>query len=325
MEITGKTVMVTGGAGFIGSHLVDALGKEGPNKIIAVDNYFLGSNENLTDAVERYGDRIEIVNADVTDLDVMRKIFQKNYCDVVFNLAVQPLPYSLDHPKECSDNNVEMVTTLCNLQREKLFNVLLHFSSSEAYGTARYRPMDEKHPLGPSTPYASSKAAGDLLALSYYRTFGNDVRIIRPFNNYGPRQNMGSYAGVIPLTINRILDGEQPIIYGDGEQTRDYIYVTDTARMAIEAVKRDSVKGMTINIGSGQETSILKVISTIAKLIGYEGSIRFEPPREGDVRGHIANIYLAKDVLGFAPKVDFNMGMAETVEWYVRKRGGRRA
>jgi len=322
MEITGKTVMVTGGAGFIGSHLVDALTGEGVNKIVVVDNYFLGSNENLRNAVDGYGDHIDIVKADVRDIDVMRKCLRKDRCDVVFNLAVLPLPYSLDHPKECSDSNVQMVTTLCNLQKEGLFDVLLHFSSSEAYGTARYRPMDEKHPLGPSTPYASSKAAGDLLALSYFRTFGNDVRIIRPFNNFGPRQNMGSYAGVIPLTINRILDGEQPIIYGDGKQTRDYIYVTDTARMAIEAVKRDVVKGMTINVGSGQETSILKVVSTIARLTGYDGPFKFEPPREGDVRRHIANIFLAKDTLGFEPKVDFDTGMERTVEWYVNKRGG---
>jgi len=314
--------MVTGGAGFIGSHLVDALIEERPDKIIVVDNFFLGSRENLAEAIERYGDHIEVIDADVTDLPVMRGIFKKYYCDAVFNLAVQPLPYSLDHPKECSDNNVMMVTTLCNLQKENMFNILLQFSSSEAYGTARYRPMDEKHPLGPSTPYASSKAAGDLLALSYYRTFGNDVRIIRPFNNYGPRQNMGSYAGVIPLTINRILDGEQPIIHGDGEQTRDYTYATDTAKMAIEAVKRDAVKGMTINVGSGRETSVLQVISAIIKISGYKGEIRFEPEREGDVRRHIANIYLAEDTLGYKPQVDFEEGMKRTYQWYVKKRGG---
>lgn len=324
MNISGKTVMVTGGAGFIGSHLVDALIDERPKKIIVVDNFFLGNRENLVDAVKRYGDRIEIIDADVKDIEVMRNIFQKDYCDAVFNLAVQPLPYSLDHPKECSDNNVMMVTTLCNLQREKLFNILLQFSSSEAYGTARYRPMDEKHPLGPSTPYASSKAAGDLLALSYFRTFGNDVRIVRPFNNYGPRQNMGSYAGVIPLTINRILNGEQPIIYGDGEQTRDYTYVTDTAKMAIEAVKRDSVKGMTINVGSGRETSILQVVWEIIKYCGYKGEIRFEPEREGDVRRHIANIYLAQDTLGYKQQVDFDEGMRRTCKWYIEKRGGEK-
>jgi UDP-glucose 4-epimerase len=179
--------------------------------------------------------------------------------------------------------------------------------------------MDEKHPLGPSTPYAASKAAGDLIVLSYYRTFGTDCAIIRPFNNYGPRQNEGSYAGVIPLTIKRILKDEAPVIYGDGKQTRDYIYVTETARMAIEIYKNENTRGRVVNIGSGKETSILTVVKLIMKLLNCGKEIEFEPARPGDVRRHIANIYLAEDILGFTQEISFEDGMKMTVDWYKKK------
>jgi UDP-glucose 4-epimerase len=181
--------------------------------------------------------------------------------------------------------------------------------------------MDEKHPLGSSTPYAASKGAGDLIVLSYYRTFGTDCAIIRPFNNYGPRQNEETYAGVIPVTIKRILNDEAPVIYGDGKQTRDYIYVTETARMAIEIYKTEDTKGKVINIGSGKETSILTVMNEIMKLLNYDKEIKFETTRLGDVRRHIANIYLAEDILGFKQKISFEEGMKMTVDWYKKNMG----
>ena len=316
MKIEGKTILVTGGAGFIGSHLVDSLISENPKKIIVVDNMFLGKESNLRDAMNRF-DELTLLKEDVADLIVMDEILKRSKTDLVYNLAVLPLPLSLENPKYCNDKNIEMVSTLCELQRLGRFEKLIHFSSSEAYGTARYRPMDEKHPLGPSTPYASSKASGDLLVLSYHRTFKNNCAIIRPFNNYGPRQNEGSYAGIIPLIIHRILNGKPPIIYGDGFQSRDYIYATDTARMAIEMGKNDNLAGAVINIGSGKETNIITLVKTIMKYLNYTGEIIFEPERPGDVKRHIANIYLAKDVLGFEQTVSFEEGMKKTVEWFV--------
>jgi len=169
-----------------------------------------------------------------------------------------------------------------------------------------------------TTPYAASKAASDQLVLSYCRTFGIDASIIRPFNNYGPRQNEGSYAGVIPLTIRRILNGEAPVIYGDGKQTRDYLYVTDTANAAIDIYNIKNTRNKVLNIASGKETSIETVVKLIANYLICDRPIAYEPERPGDVRRHIANIYLAEDLIGFKPKVSFEEGLKLTVEWYKR-------
>lgn len=317
MNLKNKSVLVTGGAGFIGSHLVDILINEKPKDIVVVDNMFLGKESNLQDAQRNFND-LKLYKEDAADFELMKRIIKKHKIEVVFNLAVLPLPLSLEKPKLCNDKNIEIVSTICELQKLGFFKTLIHFSSSEAYGSARYRPMDEKHPLGPSTPYAASKAAGDILVLSYYRTFNTDCAIVRPFNNYGPRQNEGSYAGVIPLTIKRILNKEAPVIYSDGRQTRDYIYVTETARAAIEIYKNEKTRGEAINIGSGKETSILTVVKLIMKLLKCNKEIKFEPVRPGDVRRHIANIYLAEDILGFKQEISFEEGMKRTVEWYLK-------
>jgi len=322
MNLNNISVLVTGGAGFIGSHLVDALVIENPKEIIVVDDMFLGKESNLKDAKKKFS-KLVLYKEDAANFEAMKKILTKHKIDVIFDLAVIPLPASLEVPKQSTDKNIEIVTTICELQRLGLFKTLIHFSSSEAYGSSQHdEPMSEKHPLGPSTPYAASKAAGDLIALSYYRTFGTECAIVRPFNNYGPRQNAGAYAGVIPLTITRLYNNETPVIYGDGKQTRDYIYVTDTATAAIEIYKNKDTRGKIINIGSGKEINILSLITEIMKLLKCNKKIKFEPARPGDVKRHIANIYLAKDIFGFNPKVGFEEGMKNTVNWYLKSMKG---
>ncbi|MCU0850999.1 MAG: SDR family NAD(P)-dependent oxidoreductase [Candidatus Thermoplasmatota archaeon] len=318
MKLENKSVMVTGGAGFIGSHLVEDLVDEYPEKIIVVDNMALGVEKNLTYTRERF-DRLKLYKKDATDFHEMKKIFEENKIDIVFNLAIVPLPASLVKPKETTDDNIKMVTNLCELQRLELFKTLIHFSSSEAYGSAKIVPMDEKHPLNPTTPYAASKAAGDHIVLSYYDTFNSDSAIIRPFNNFGPRQNEKSYAGIIPLTIQRIVNGESPVIYGDGRQTRDYIYVTDTARMAIEIYKNERTRGQVINIGSGSEISVIELIQKIMEIMKCDKEIRYEEKRPGDVLRHLASIELAKELLGFKPQTSFSNGLKKTIQWYLNR------
>jgi len=176
--------------------------------------------------------------------------------------------------------------------------------------------MDENHPLNGTTPYAASKAASDLMVLSYYRMFGIDAAIVRPFNNYGPRQNEGSYCGVIPETIKRILKGEAPLIYGDGKQTRDYIYVTDTCEATVRVYDKKETRGRVVNVASGREVTIEHIIATISELMGSTLEPVYAQERLGDVRRHIANAFLAEDLLGFTPKVGFEDGMRETVSWY---------
>jgi len=318
MKLENKSVMVTGGAGFIGSHLVEDLIDEHPKKIIVVDNMALGVEKNLTYAREHF-DQLILFKKDATDFHEMKMIFEENKIDVVFNLAIVPLPASLVKPKETTDDNVKMVTNFCELQRLGLFKTLIHFSSSEAYGSAKIVPMNERHPLNPTTPYAASKAAGDHIVLSYYNTFNTDSTIIRPFNNFGPRQNEKSYAGIIPLTIQRIVNGESPVIYGDGRQTRDYIYVTDTAQMAIELYKNERTRGQVINIGSGSEISVIELIQKIMEIMKCDKEIRFEEKRPGDVQRHLASIELAKELFGFKPQTSFSTGLKKTIQWYLSR------
>ena len=316
MSLAGKSVMVTGGAGFIGSHLVDALTEEGVPNLVAVDNLFLGKETNLSHAREKYP-ALKFYNVNAGDREKMSAIIKDEDIDVVFNLAIIPLLTSLEKPLWTWQENIGMTETICELAKEGLFDTLIHFSSSEAYGSAVDTPMSEKHPLNPTTPYAASKAAADLLVASYVSTFGIDAATIRPFNNYGPRQNEGSYAGIIPIVIGKIYSGEPPVIYGDGEQTRDYIYVTDVARGAIMAYKNPRSRGRVINMASGREISINRLVGTIAKVMDYDGEIIHGEPRQGDVRQHWADISMALNILGFEATVDFEEGMKRTVEWNI--------
>jgi UDP-glucose 4-epimerase len=315
MSLKNKSVLVSGGAGFIGSHLVDRIVKEEPENLVVVDNFFLGNNANLEDAKRNYPN-LKIYKQDATDYERMSLIVKEEGVDVVFNLAIVPLPVSFEKPKWTYEHNVAITLTYCELLRNDFFGTLINFSSSEAYGTCVYAPMDEEHPLNPMTPYAASKTSADHLLLSYHKTFGIDAAIIRPFNNFGPRQNDKTYAAVIPITIKRILSGEAPIIYWDGEQSRDFIFVANTAEGAIEVYNHKTTRGRVLNIASGKDTTINTIVKTIAKLLNCDKPIIYREKRAGDVRRHIANTFLAQDLLDFKPKISFEEGMRLTVEWY---------
>lgn len=319
MSLKNKVVIVTGGAGFIGSHLVDEILTRCPEKVIVLDNLFIGKKENLEDAFLEYNN-LELIMLDITDYDLLMDIFERESVDVVFNLAVTPLPISLQKPRWAWNKNIQMTLSICDLARLDKFKTLIHFSSSEAYGTLMIDPMPEEHPLYPHTPYAASKAATDHLVYSYYKTFGIVQSIIRPYNNYGPRQNDKSYAAVIPLTINRILNGEPPIIHGDGLQTRDFIYVTDTARATIDIYNNTRTRGLALNIASGKEITIKAYIEEIAKQLDYKGKITYTPPREGDVKRHKGDISQAQKLIGFEPKVNLDEGLKKTISWYKKKK-----
>jgi UDP-glucose 4-epimerase len=315
LSLRNKSIVVTGGAGFIGSHLIDALIKEEPEKVIAICNFSLGKKENLKEAGENFKN-LKIIKQNVADYEAVKKIFENESVDIVYSLAVIPLPASLEDPLGSTIENLRITTNICELLRKGLFTKLINFSSSEAYGTARKVPMNEEHPLNPETPYAASKAGSDLIVDSYFRTFKLPVATLRPFNNYGPRQNAGKFAGIIPLTIKRILNNEDILINGDGEQTRDFIFVTDTAKAAVEFGKNNNVLGKTINVASGREISINYLIELIKKEFNYKGKINYGPERPGDVRRHFADISLAKKILGFEPSIRIEDGIKVTCDWY---------
>ena len=318
MQLKNKRIMVTGGAGFIGSHLCETLLKYSPESIIVADDFSLGKQRNIQ-RISRL-DNFRLYVIDISQYALTMNIFKMEQIDVVFNLAVVPLPASLEKPKDTIDKNILMASTLCELQKDGMFESLIHISSSEAYGTSVYshKPMDENHPTYPTTPYAASKLACDHIALSYQKTFGLDISIGRPFNAYGPRQNEKSYAGVIPLTISRILKGQSPIIHGDGHQTRDYTYVEDIASAIPKIYEEKSTRGKIINLASGREITIKHLIEKIMDVMEYHGTIQYTPERPGDVRRHLGDISLAQKLIDYYPKTDFDEGLKKTVDWYIK-------
>ncbi len=314
-EIKGKRVLVTGGAGFIGSHLCDELLQAGAEKVVCVDNFFLGKMENLEEALKH--DNFELYRDDCRQFGVMQSVMEREQIEVVFNMATIALNYSFFNPFDAYMVNVEIANTLLELLKVGAYKTLIHTSSSEAYGTAQYSPMDENHPTDPTTPYAAGKAAADLMVHSFYKVLGLDISIVRPFNNYGPRQNdTGSLAAIIPATARRIKEGEMPVVEGDGEQTRDFIFVKDTVRALILAYEKEQSRGKIINLGSGKDISINNLLRGICDYFGYAGEWEHRPARTSDVRNLCADSKRARDLLGFTPDVDFEQGIRLTLDWY---------
>ncbi len=313
--IEGKNVLVTGGAGFIGSHLCDELLAQKAGKVICVDNFFLGKQENISEAGAN--ENFVLYRDDCRHFGVMQSIMEKENVEVVFNMATIALNYSFFNPFDAYMVNVEIANTLLELLKMGAYKTLVHTSSSEAYGTAQYSPMDENHPTNPTTPYAAGKAAADLMIHSFYKVLGLDISIVRPFNNYGPRQNsIGSLAAIIPATARRIREGKMPIVEGDGEQTRDFIYVKDTVRALILAYEKEESRGKIINLGSGKDISINNLLGLICDYYGYTGEWEHRPSRTSDVRHLCANTRMADDILGFKPEVGFEEGIRATLDWY---------
>lgn len=311
-RIKGKNILITGGAGFIGSHLADRLTEMDAGKVIVMDNMFLGNKKNLTNALEKkavfYVEDAELASS-------MEYLVKDNGIDVVFNCATKALNYSFVNPSNAYMTNVNIINNLLELQRKGGFETLCHFSTSEVYGTAMYEPMDEKHPFHPTTTYAAGKAAADIMLSSYVNMFGLDAFIVRPFNNYGPRQNYsGTLAGVIPLTIYKILNGICPEIHGTGEQKRDFIYVSDTVD-AITELYRIMEPGDSVNISSKGMISIREVIEKISELMNFKGEILYKDRRNADVDAHNASNEKMKRLISFEP-TNFEEGLLKTIDWY---------
>ncbi|MBW2993356.1 GDP-mannose 4,6-dehydratase [Candidatus Woesearchaeota archaeon] len=315
MNLKNKSILITGGCGFIGSHLIDRLIREEPERITVIDNLFLGKEENLADAKNSFNN-LNVVIADAGDTILLKKLIINNNIDIVFDLAAMPLPNSLIDPRKVIENNNSIALNLLDMYKDDLFEELIHYSTSESCGSAKTVPMDENHHLDPMNPYGAGKAAIDMYIKTYNLLFGLKTKIIRPFNNYGPRQNRDAYAGVIPITIGRIFEGKTPILYGDGLQTRDYIFVKDTAEGTVRIAECNAAEGQLINLAAGREIQIKYIIETINNIMGFKGDIIKEPERVSDVRRHFASNKKLKDITGWVPQTSFEEGIKETIDWY---------
>lgn len=317
--LAGQGVLVTGGAGFIGSHLVDRLLRDGAREVVVIDNMFLGSQENLVDALAT--GRTTFYRDDAEFASSLDFIFQDHRIDTVFNCATKALNYSFQNPSNAFSTNVTVALNLLELQRRGAFRTLCHFSTSEVYGTAVYEPMDEAHPRNPTTTYAAGKAAADLAVESYVHMFGVDAFIVRPFNNYGPRQNhQGPLAGIIPVTAKRILTGGQPEQHGDGLQSRDFIYVTDTVD-AVVKLYANLPAGDSVNISTDNQISVADLLKRISAALRYQGETLHKAARPADVQCHNASNAKVKTLIDYS-LTPFEVGLAQTLRHYQHMFGG---
>ena len=316
MKIVGKRVLVTGGAGFVGSHLVDLLSHS--NQVTVLDDFSVGERENLAAAVRPPS----VVTADVRDRgaldDVVRDV------DVIFHLAVVCLRVSIPDPMASHLVNDLGTLNLLLAARDSAVQRFVYVSSSEVYGSAKRTPMDESHPLNPMTPYAAAKLAGEAYALSFHRTYGFPTTVVRPFNVYGPREHADGPSGeVIPRFVARALAGRPLVVFGDGLQTRDFTWVGDTVRGILMAAECDALVGGCVNIARGEEVSVLRIAELVQRLAGTRTPIEHQADRPGDVRRHVAGVQRALSMLGFSATVGIDEGLSRYVEW-VRSAPGRR-
>jgi UDP-glucose 4-epimerase len=317
-NINGSTILVTGGAGFIGSTLVEQLLKEGAKEIVVVDNLFCGREDNLPPLIHIESSPVILYKEDAEFILSLEYIFDKHEVDIVINCATKALNYSFVNPANAFCVNTNIVINLLELLRKQKYETLCHFSTSEVYGTAIYEPMDEAHPKNPMTTYAAGKAAADIAVETYVRMFNLDAFIFRPFNNYGPKQNYRDYlSGVIPITAYRIFNSQKPIVYGTGSQTRDFIFVEDTVDALIKIFPVIE-RGDTVNVSADNQIAIIDVVKKICKLMNYTGEIDFKPKRNADVECHNADNKKIKSLINYQ-LTPFNDGITRTIDWYQKE------
>jgi NAD dependent epimerase/dehydratase len=318
MEIGNKNVLVTGGAGFIGSHLTEGLMEEGCHvKVFVHYNSFdrRGWIDYLPAGKKK---NIEIFTGDIRDPNGVKDAMKG--CEAVFHLAALiGIPYSYHSPDTYVDTNVKGTLNILQAARQLGVSRIIHTSTSEVYGTAQFIPITEEHPVNPQSPYAATKASADFLALTFFRSFKTPVVIVRPFNTYGPRQ---SARAIIPTIITQLLSGSGRVTLGSVTPFRDLNFVKDTVQGFIRAAGSDAAMGEVINLGSNSGITMGDLALKIALLMGREIRIGSADerirPEKSEVEMLLADNRKAKDLLGWQPSYDLETGLKETISWFTR-------
>ncbi len=308
-----KKVLVTGADGFIGSHLTEALYKEG-YEVRALSLYNSFNNWGWLEDVS-CKEQLEIISGDIRDPFYCEEILSD--IDIVFHLAALiAIPYSYQSPQSYIDTNIQGTLNICEASLKNKVSRVIHTSTSEVYGTANYVPIDELHPLQAQSPYSATKIGADAIAMSFFNTFDLPLSIVRPFNTYGPRQ---SARAVIPSIIIQIANGSKEIKLGDTTPTRDFNYVEDTCRGFIQIANSDQAIGEVINVGSNSEISILDTVNLIKELMNSDVKFivdeeRIRPDKSEVYRLWCDNSKINK-LTGFKPEVSIEEGLTRTINW----------
>ena len=309
-------VLITGADGFIGSHLTEYLVEKNFH-VKALSQYNSFNNWGWLEDVN-CKNNIEIVSGDIRDLNFCRNITKD--IEIVFHLAALiAIPYSYVSPQSYLDTNIKGTLNICQASKDNKVSRIIHTSTSEVYGTAKYVPIDEKHPLQPQSPYSATKIEADSIAMSFYNAFDTDITIARPFNTFGPRQ---SARAVIPSIIVQAAAGVDQILLGDTSPTRDFNYVDDTCRGFLKIAESNKTSGKTLNIGSGKEISIEETFNEIKKIMNAKIKIKKDKtrlrPKKSEVYRLLADYSELKNITNYEPKISFADGLKKTIEWILK-------
>jgi len=312
--------LVTGGAGFIGSHVARVLLEQGA-RVRIIDNLSTGHLENIKEIGE-----VDFINASINDNDALTRALED--VELVFHQAAIPsVPRSIDKPAETHDASVNGTFSLLLAARDRKVRRVIYAASSSAYGDQTESPKRETMRPDPLSPYAAAKLVGEYYCQVFTRSYGLETVSLRYFNVFGPRQDPGSqYSGVISRFIFALEKGERPVIYGDGEQSRDFTYISNVVDANLRAAQARGASGKVFNIANGESVSINKVLETIKKLTGRTDiDAEYAEPRTGDVRDSLADLNAAKSVLGYAPTVGLEAGLRLTLDWWKTSRFSKSA
>lgn len=316
--LKGKTVLMTGGAGFIGSHLTERLLELGAS-VICADNFSTGSEINIQSFLSH--PQYTLMRTDVNLFEEIARVFALKRIDYVFHAAaVVGVKNVIERPLDVF-KDLEGIKYLLALALAHRVKKVVFASSSEAYGEPTRLPESEDGHLNVDVndPYGLTKLVGENMMHNYWKFYGLPTTSLRFFNIYGPRQISTAYGFVAGIFMEKALRGEPFIIFGDGTQTRDFIFVTDNVELELRALLSDAANGETINVGSGRQTTVLELAERVARLAGVEPKFNFQPKRSMEIKYRCPEITKMKRLLGYEPKVSLDEGLAQTFEWYKRR------